>query len=154
MNDNTTLCFWMWSFKLCKAVKLRDFVFFDHLLPFQDPSVLERTGNLTKTDIATMHLAHGALEDDDVFDLPSAVVAQDGVNASVSSGDRVSRAADDDTGALEDANVNVVAADVDADNVLHHKRDRRPRPPLPISMPPPPRPLITSPMQQPRKVVP
>ena len=118
----------MWSFKLRKGIKLRDGVFFDHLLPFQDPSVLERTGDLTKTDIAYMHLADGALDYDDVFDLPSAGVAQDGVNASsVSSGDRVSCAADDDAGALEDAAVNLVAADVDADNVLHHKRDRRPR---------------------------
>jgi hypothetical protein len=51
MNEDTTQCFWMWLFKLRKAVKLRDGVFFDHLLPFQDPSVLERTGDLTKTDI-------------------------------------------------------------------------------------------------------
>ena len=47
--------------------------------------------------------------------------------------------------------MNLVAADVDTDNVLHHKRDRRPRTPLPISTPPPPCPLVTSPMQRHRK---
>ena len=35
----------------------------DHLLPFQDPSVLERPTNLTLADIHAMHLTDGVVDE-------------------------------------------------------------------------------------------
>jgi hypothetical protein len=46
MNDNATPTFWLWLLKLRKPVNEHDGVLYYHLLPFQDPSVLERPADL------------------------------------------------------------------------------------------------------------
>ena len=41
-------------------------------LPFLDPSVLARPGDLTPDDVADMHRVDGVIDSDDVFDIPAA----------------------------------------------------------------------------------
>ena len=65
MKDNATPTFWLWSFKLRKPVNVRNGVFYHHLPPFQDPSVLERPTDLTLADIHAMHLTDGIVDEDD-----------------------------------------------------------------------------------------
>jgi hypothetical protein len=48
-------------------------VFYDHLLLFQDPSVLERPTDLTLADIHAMHLrvTDGVVDEDDEVEAPA-----------------------------------------------------------------------------------
>ena len=47
-------------------------IFYDNKLPFLDPSVLARPGDLTPDDVADMHRVDGVIDSDDVFDIPAA----------------------------------------------------------------------------------
>jgi len=59
-NDLSTPMFWMYSFKLCKVVRLSDPRHVDHILPFLCPEDIPHRIDLSADDISKMHE-----EDDD-----------------------------------------------------------------------------------------
>jgi ribA/ribD-fused uncharacterized protein len=136
MNDNATPTFWLWSFKLRKPVNVRDGVFYDHLLPFQDPSVLERPADLTLADIHAMHLTDGVDDEDDEVEAPAPAPPR-----AVTPPHRQDN---------DHEPYNYVSSSVHADNVISTKRDRTARSALCTPVPAR-QPADVTPLQRPRK---
>ena len=58
----TTPTFWMWSFRLKKAVRLEGPKFSSHLYPFHNPEILVNPTLLTKQMVEQMHAAAGPVD--------------------------------------------------------------------------------------------